>query len=182
MAISKNALITAGLMTFGVSLAVAAGPYGLAFGMALLCSSMVALAMSAIMYGISEGNFNSSMRTGSTVHTSTFIPVPKPGPAVVHTQQFVPAGGVRVLPVTPVVAPVLRKHTQEFRPASTAVPTALPQTHTRHFEPAAPQTHVSRTFTPAANLARATTATVAPTIHHPSVGATSHTRTFVPRH
>lgn len=164
MAISKNALLTAGLMTFGISLAVATGPYGLAFAAALLYSSIIALALTAVIYGIAEGNIQSNR--GPTVVTPLVAPV-------VHTKQFVPAGGVRVLP-TVGVTPTPVVHTKQFVPA----PKAPMQTHTRHFEPAAPTSH-SRTFLPAAGLA--TTSSRAPTAPHPATGATSHTRTFIPR-
>ncbi len=170
MAISKNALLTAGLATFGISLAVAAGPYGLAFAAALLYSSIIALAMTAIIYGISEGNFQSS---GSRVR-----PIVTPvASSVVHTKQFVPAGGVRVLPSA---VPASVVHTKQFVPAA-RVP-VTPKTHTRHFVPAAAPSvefahHASRTFVPVANLSRTAAPSAVPTSPPP----VSHTRTFVPR-
>lgn len=164
MAIRKNFILGTALATFAISMMVASGPYGLAFGAALAWSSIIALALTAVIYGALEGNKNMkpgpSVSTPVTIHTPM---TPKPA-AVVHTQQFVPAQ-------SQVRTPVAVVHTQQFVPAQPQVRTPAAVVHTQQFVPNPPPTHIvppgvkthTRHFEPA----------VKP-------GTTIHTQKFVP--
>ena len=143
MAISKNALLSSGLATFGIALALASGPYGIAFGAALVYSSLIALAMTAIIYGISEGNLNmrSNSRTPVTTHSRTFVPAGAPLPTVIVR----PAPVVQTRGFVSAVVPPPVAHTRHFEPAQKP-----PVAHTRHFEPAQkPPVAHTRHFEPA---------------------------------
>ena len=203
MAIDKNVFVGTALTTFAISMIVASGPYGLAFGAALIWSSLIALALTAVIYGALEGNNNMKrgphVPTPVTTHTQTFVPKPAPvvvrtPAAVVHTQHFEPALPTVVVP--PVRTPAAVVHTQQFVPAQTQVRSSaapVSQTHTRHFEPAAKPAatiHTQR-FVPAgagapitpaaaaaANAARAARHQAPPAAHPPGVKVSS---VFVPR-
>lgn len=196
MAISNNALASIGLAAFATSMLMASGPFGFAFGVALLYSSLIALSLAALIYVASQPNNSVSVSTSVNppTHTSTFVAassrpshsrtfipaVPAVAPIVptpLHTRSFVPGGvsGARPLAVPTTIPPRMpaaaTSHTKTFVPGGVARNSAA-STNTRTFLPSAPSsaaTH-TRAFVPG-GVARSSAAPSTPT----------HTRSFIPR-
>jgi len=142
MAISRTTLAGIGLATFGASLLLASGPFGVAFGLACLYSVLAAAALASLVHvaarpssTVSVGFWPSIYRpfTGLwPAHSRTFVPggIRRPV-APTHTSTFVPGGVGRTF--TPA-----RTHTGAPSHTTTFVPTRTPSftpTHTRTFIP-----------------------------------------------
>lgn len=140
MAISRNTLMGIGVTAFGVSLIMASGPFGAAFGAAMLYSVLAAVTFASLLHLASSANVSVGfwpsfhrplMRSFWPTHSRTFVPS---RPLSTHSRSF--AGGH---PVAPNRATSRSVHTRAFPAAPrtfTPAHTMTTPTHTRTFVPA----------------------------------------------